>query len=262
MVIKELNELHYEDLSNPDHPSIFTEDEEYNLFILRLPRTYEGALTVESVRFALFAAEAYRFDDGQNRAVPLEKGLDAVYAIADRAVDRAMRCVDGYIDAVNELEEALLDRRLSAGFMERWFHLKKDLNRIERLIIPAQRAVEALLEAYEDNDAFSHIGFADIKEHMERSRRFALLNVKKMDEIYAFHTSLTNEKMNRTIYLLAIISGIFLPLNFIVSFFGINTGGLFFVDDPTGTMNVIGLVIGIAAVSGMLMYLFRKKIFY
>jgi magnesium transporter len=261
-VIKTLNELHYEDLSNPAHPSIFTEDDTYNLFILRLPWTDKGVLSVESIRFALFEGEAYRFDDGKGEAVLLEKGLDSVYTIADRVVDRAMKSMDGYIDAVNELEESLLDRNISADFIEQWFHLKKDLNRIERLIIPAQRAVEEMLEKYEEQEKFPYVGFADIKEHMERTRRFALLNVKKMDEIYAFYSSLVNEKMNRTIYMLAIISGIFLPLNFLVSFFGINTGGLFFVDSPQGTMNVIGIIIGIALVSGLLMYRVRNKIFY
>lgn len=260
-MIKELNELHYEDLSNPIHPSIFTEDESYNLFILRLPYREKEALAVESIRFALFEKGAYRFDDREKKALSLEKGMDSVYTLTDRMVDRTMKGVDDYIDAVNELEEALLDRKLSADFIERWFHLKKDLNRIERLLIPAKRAVDELLTLYEEDEAFPYVGFADIKEHMERSHRFAVLNVKKLDEIYAFYSTLVNEKMNRTIYLLAIISAIFLPLNFIVSFFGINTGGLFFVENPHGTLNVIGVVIGIASLSSILMYLYRRKIF-
>ena len=106
------------------------------------------------------------------------------------------------------------------------------------------------------------VGFQDIKEHLERTHRLALLNVKKLDEIYAFYSSQVNEKMNRTIYLLAIVSAIFLPLNFIVSFFGINTGGLFFVNTPNGTLHVISIIIGIALLSSLLLILFRKKIFH
>ncbi len=261
-MIRQLNELHYEDLSNPDHPSIFTEDEAYNLFILRLPWRREGKLAVESLRFATFENSAYWFDDAQKKAVLLEQGFESIYGMADAMVDRMMKSVDEYIEEVGFLEEELLDRNISGDFMEKWFHLKKYFNRIERLIIPAKRALEGLLKVYEEDDAFPYVGFEDIKEHLERTHRFAVLNVKKMDEIYAFYSSMVNEKMNRTIYLLAIISGIFLPLNFIVSFFGINTGGLFFVDDPKGTVHVIGIVIGIAAVSSLLMYLFRKKIFY
>ena len=261
-MIQHLNELHYEDLSNPVHPSIFTPDEVYDLFILRLPiHTKKEELEVKSYRFAIFENEAYRFDDEKKQAVLLEKGFDSIYTFVDRVVDRAMREVDEYIDAVSSLEEALLDRKVKGDFMERWFYLKKDLNRIERLFIPALRAVEELMAAYHEDDTFPHVGFSDIREHMDRAYRFAVLNVKKLDEIYAFYTSLTNEKMNRTIYLLAIISGIFLPLNFVVSFFGINTGGLFFVENPHGTQYVIGIVIGISILLSLATWMWRKKIF-
>jgi magnesium transporter len=40
-------------------------------------------------------------------------------------------------------------------------------------------------------------------------------------------------------YWLTIISAIFLPLTLVTGFFGMNTGGLPFTDDPHGTTKVI-----------------------
>ncbi|OYZ64605.1 MAG: hypothetical protein B7Y17_03670 [Sulfuricurvum sp. 24-42-5] len=41
--------------------------------------------------------------------------------------------------------------------------------------------------------------------------------------------------MNRSIYILTIVSIVFLPLNLVVGFFGMNTGGLPFQDSTMGT---------------------------
>lgn len=51
--------------------------------------------------------------------------------------------------------------------------------------------------------------------------------------------------MNKNIYLLTVLSGIFLPLNLIVGFFGMNTEGLLFKDDPNGTTYVLYALTGI-----------------
>ncbi len=51
--------------------------------------------------------------------------------------------------------------------------------------------------------------------------------------------------MNSNIYALTILSGIFLPLNLIVGFFGINTEGLFFSGNPSGTMYVIYILVSV-----------------
>jgi hypothetical protein len=51
--------------------------------------------------------------------------------------------------------------------------------------------------------------------------------------------------LNKNIYILTLISGVFLPLNLIVGFFGMNTESLLFKDDPKGTLYVIYILIAI-----------------
>jgi magnesium transporter len=45
--------------------------------------------------------------------------------------------------------------------------------------------------------------------------------------------------MNRNIYYLTVLSGIFLPLTLIIGFFGMNIGGLLLADNENGTLYVV-----------------------
>ena len=52
-----------------------------------------------------------------------------------------------------------------------------------------------------------------------------------------------DEKMNKIMFILTIISAVFLPLTLVTGFFGMNTGGLPFVKDPNGTIKVTLLLL-------------------
>ncbi|MBF7046518.1 magnesium transporter CorA family protein, partial [Campylobacter volucris] len=52
-------------------------------------------------------------------------------------------------------------------------------------------------------------------------------NITRLESIYAYINTVRNEKINKNIYFLSIMSAIFLPLNLIVGFFGMNTKNLF-----------------------------------
>ena len=65
--------------------------------------------------------------------------------------------------------------------------------------------------------------------------------------------------MNRTIYLLTILSGIFLPLNLIVGYFGINTQGLPFAHLPNGSFIVGSLMLLCMGLTIGLFLLLRRK---
>lgn len=61
--------------------------------------------------------------------------------------------------------------------------------------------------------------YLDLHEHCERLYRSVALQLAKLDYLYNFYNTRTNEKMNRLIFFLTIISAIFLPLNLFVGFF-------------------------------------------
>ena len=65
----------------------------------------------------------------------------------------------------------------------------------------------------------------------------------KLDNLYDFYRAKVDEKMNRNVYYLTLLSGIFLPLTLLTGFFGMNTGGLPWSDDPNGTWKVVAVSI-------------------
>ncbi len=71
-----------------------------------------------------------------------------------------------------------------------------------------------------------------------------------------------NEKMNRLIFLLTIISAIFLPLNLIVGFFGMNTSGLPFTEGANGTLSVVAGLVFLVVTTSLGVLLWRREIEY
>ena len=60
----------------------------------------------------------------------------------------------------------------------------------------------------------------------------------RVEDIYSFIQSDKNDKINKNIYLLTLLSALFLPLNFITGFFGMNTNGMFLSSFKDGTLIV------------------------
>lgn len=82
----------------------------------------------------------------------------------------------------------------------------------------------------------------------------------RIEDIYQFIQSLKNDKISRNIYILTIISSLLLPLNFITSFFGMNTTGLFLSGSAHGTLIVtLAMCVIFAAMVGFFMLYVKKR---
>jgi magnesium transporter len=83
----------------------------------------------------------------------------------------------------------------------------------------------------------------NIKEETKRVYNLSKSALDKLDNLYNFYRAKVEEKMNKNVYYLTLLSGIFLPLTLLTGFFGMNTGGLPLQDDPMGTWKVVGISI-------------------
>ncbi|WP_299086467.1 CorA family divalent cation transporter [uncultured Campylobacter sp.] len=82
----------------------------------------------------------------------------------------------------------------------------------------------------------------------------------RIEDIYQFIQGLKNDKISRNIYILTIISSLLLPLNFITSFFGMNTTGLFLSDSQHGTLIVtLAMCVIFAAMVGFFIFYVKKR---
>ena len=252
-----LHKLHIEDIQNSEHPSIFIEDEEYNILILRVPN-YSENLELISHPFILSNNRAYYYNRNKDDFVDLGEGFRGVYKFIDKKIDQVIKLVNNFHEEIIVSEEGLYNHNTS-NFLKEWYGQKMELIKIQRVMLRANTTIDEFVETYQENEEFLHNEFEDIIEHIARSERSAQSGLLKLDQLYSFYTVRTSEKMNKSIYLLTIISAIFLPLNLAVGFFGMNTGGLPLGQNPHGTIIAVSAMLGATLLLTTITTLYLKR---
>ncbi len=236
-----------EDIESATHPSRFEAGEGHTVLILRLPETVGEGLGIVSYAFVLKDGHCYRYDRESGRFVSVG-GLEELHRFLDGKTDRLLRQIQSYHFEIESLEEGLYDEGLSSGFMERWLAYKKDVSLIHRLMFHAVLAFELFIRRHRKESGYGQMAYADLLEHMGRIRDLARSAIEKLDNLYDFYRAKVDERMNRNMYLLTVLSAIFLPLTLVTAFFGMNTGGLPYTDDPDGTLKAVLISLALEAV--------------
>jgi len=252
-----LDRFHLLDLKNPTHPSMFAEEESYDILIVALPYK-DKELKIESNAFIFDTSTYYYFDKSSQNFVDFET-MQKVYELLNEKTNTTMKMVASIHESIDWMEEKLYENTNLSSFMRTWLGHKKDLARIHRLLSVAEEVLEQFIESYLKEEDFLAIHFKDIHEHLERTNRSVFLAIDKLGNLYTFYTSRNNERMNKTIYLLTILSGIFLPLNLIVGYFGMNTQGLPFEGLSYATSLVSGMIGVCACVMALGIWSYRKR---
>jgi len=253
-----INSLHLEDLRNEAHPSVFDVNPGYDLLIVRLP-VLGQKLKVDSTGFILTENGSYLYNRSSGQFEALEGRFDGPYRIIDPIIDNLLRSFMGCQDRIADMEDLLYVDRAGRNFMTKWLGYKRDILRIERVLLRVARTFEEMIEHYEPQHSFPVDNYVDLHEHTDRMVRAASLQLSKLDYIYNFFNARTNEKMNRLIYLLTVISAIFLPLNLMVGFFGMNTSGLPFTGGETGTVNVAVLMSILLFATSIILFMWHRR---
>jgi len=150
-----------------------------------------------------------------------------------------------YHIAIDNLEESIYLNSISDTFMQEWLSYKKDVSLINRLMFHSSITIEQFVVNLkkDTNLHFNMHALEDIKEETKRVYDLSKGALDKLDNLYNFYRAKVDEKMNKNVYYLTLLSGIFLPLTLLTGFFGMNTGGLPYTDDPIGTWKVVGISI-------------------
>lgn len=256
---QQIDVLHLEDLRNEAHPSVFDENEGYDMLIVRLP-VIGKTLEARSLGFVITADGSWLYNRESRTFELLGERFGGPYGMIDTLTDALLKGFAVYNEQIVEMEERLYTDRAPEQFMTGWLGLKRDVLRIERILLRTASTVGEVIEHYEVVEGFPLNHYADLHEHLDRTVRSAALQLSKLDYLYNFHNARTNEKMNRMIYLLTIISAIFLPLNLLVGFFGMNTGGLPFAESPGGTLSAVLLMGSLALLTTAVVYVWRRRL--
>lgn len=254
-----IDSLHHEDLRNEIHPSFFDENEEYDMLIVRLPMIAEE-LEVSSYGFVLTAERSYYYDKNEQGFKELASRFEGPHSFLNKLIDQLLKSFLKYQDVVSDMEDVLYEDHATHDFMTKWMSLKRDILRIERILLRTADTMNDFIDHYAEIDTFPMNAYVDVHEHIERIHRSATLHLSKLDYIYNFYNARTNEKMNKMVYLLTIISAVFLPLNLVVGFFGMNTSGLPFAGGELGTLSAVILMISLMLTTSLVVYIWRKKV--
>ena len=147
-----IDSLHLEDLRNDIHPSFFDENEEYNMLIIRLPIIAEELETC-SYGFIFTAEKSYYYDN--NRGFEeLASRFEGPYKFLDKLSDRLVKSFERYKDLVADMEEVLYVDKAADDFMTKWLELKRDILRIERVLVRTSETMKEMIDHYANEEIF------------------------------------------------------------------------------------------------------------
>ncbi|HSH09857.1 MAG TPA: zinc transporter ZntB, partial [Oceanipulchritudo sp.] len=180
-------------------------------------------------------------------------------AIAERLTERIAPVLMNLDELVDAVEEQVIDKPDSS--------LRRNLSNIRRQAITLRRYIapqrEAITHLQNSQTALlSQRNILRLRECSDRTTRY----VEDLDTIReraaVVHEEIagrTSEQMNRTMYALSLVAGIFLPLGFVTGLLGINVGGMPGVESPIAFSIVCLALVGLAGTS---YYIFRRMKFF
>ena len=233
-----INKYLIDDIENKNHPSDFEIAGDYSVLILRLPFINEEKVDVVSYAFLIKDEKVYKYDR-KTKEFELLGSFNDLYEYLDVRIDKILAKISNLHIAIAKMEDMLYENKISKNFSNKWLMIKKELVLIERLMGHSQIAFERFMKHYKS--LFDELAFRDLAEHIDRAFRFSKNANEKLDYLYEFFKAKQDEKMNNIMFVLTLLSAIFLPLTLITGVFGMNTGGLPFTEDPQGTIKAIGI---------------------
>lgn len=175
-------------------------------------------------------------------------------------IEQLALLTDEFVDSLDELldkEEDTIAESTFELFNPKMSKIRRQIATIRRYLAPQKEALDKLYrnknlhlnEVFYDNLYIQIDSFIHILENLELLRERALV----LQEQFNAYIS---QQQNSRLYLLAIVSVIFLPLTFLSGLLGMNVGGLPGLESSSAFWLVVGFCI---IVTVALMVLFKKK---
>ncbi|MGC9452190.1 MAG: zinc transporter ZntB [Oceanipulchritudo sp.] len=180
-------------------------------------------------------------------------------SITEMLTDRMGPVMENLNDIVDAIEEKVLANPDAA--------LRRELSEMRRQAISLRRHIAPQREAILRLQSVPGEFFAP--EHLMRLRESGDRTTRYVEDLDALRerasvvveeiTARASEQINRTMYALSLVAGIFLPLGFVTGLLGINVGGMPGVDNA-GAFSIVCLILAAMAL-GLLLVFRRMKLF-
>jgi magnesium transporter len=242
-IIPDFNNLYLEDFNNLSHPSSFVSEDNYQIFIIREIDLESSGLVLKSRGYIIHQNEVYRYHRNTKSFERFEKSFFSLHQELDPIYKKNYSIISNFILEIDKLEDSIYERKPAKIFMDVWFELKKDLSIAERFYKRNLLVIERFVDDKAELANFAYSEFVDLKQFITQSSNLLGGQLLRLDSLHHYYTSIKSDHLNHNLYLLTMISAIFLPLNLIVGFFGINTPGLYFSEHSAGTDKVLVVLV-------------------
>ncbi len=180
---------------------------------------------------------------------------ELVVMIAGRLVDRQGVVVEALEDTVDEVEEEIV-KEAGYALRTRIAEFRRQAIGLRRYIAP-QRDVLAQLVNLPVTwlDANLRARLREVAEHQVRLVEEVDAARERAGVAQEELNGRLSEQMNRNMYVLSVVAGVFLPLGLLTGLLGINVGGMPGVESPYAFWSVCAILVVLAIV---MIWLFRR----
>ena len=177
----------------------------------------------------------------EERAQLLKSGPAAVvWGILDAIVDDLQLVVEEIDNDIERVEHAIFAEQVdSTG---RIYELKQQVNHLYRAVHPLLAPLEAM-----ESGAFPDVSrsllryFRDVGDHLRRIHEDVIAQREQLNSVFEANAALTSVRQTAIIRQLTLVATVFLPLGFVVGFFGQNFAWLVAQVDTLAGFLILGL---------------------
>ena len=193
----------------------------------------------------------------RNERVLAEGPMALAHRVIDGMVDNYRPEVDQLESRIDEVEDDVFERP-EAALLRVILVLKSDVGSLRRVTIPQRDVVGRLArrEFPAVTEALAY-RFRDVYDHLVRLADEAGMLHDRLAALVDAHLANQSNQLSRTMKVLTVIATIFMPLTLVTGLFGMN------VELPhlmgLGTIPFWTIVAGMLGLSGLMLWVFRKR---
>lgn len=159
------------------------------------------------------------------RAEPgvLARGTDfAWYLVCDAITDVHFAVADALSDEIEELTEEISGPHEGSDLLQRILQARRTHATMRRTLAPQREIFAALSRPSSRVSERTALYFRDVLDHLLRVTEEIDIGRDLLASAMDVHLSMVNNRLNYVTTRLTVVASIFLPLNFLVGFFGMN----------------------------------------
>ena len=269
--------LAIEDALEESHAPKVNDWEEYVYLVLHAAKiVQQSSTTLGHVELDIFVGKNYLvthhaeplagidqvWDTSHHDSRYLKKGATyLLYRLSDELMAEYMPIVDSMDDAIDHIEDEVFDNP-TPHMLEEIFRLKRGLLALRRIIMPEREIMNKLGRGdFDVIDQNQRVFFRDVYDQLVRLHDIIDSMRDLVSGTLDTYLSVINNRMNDTMKTLTLITTLFMPLSFVVGFFGMNFFGpvsTFFTPWTTHASFLVTVLAMILIPASMYMWL-RKR---